>query len=265
MIHIPEMMRVITRSVLLLSVILSVGCQRNPKEVKQMVKPKYTLDSAMLTVQYVTGQFDPKLKSNFTEIDTTHADRPGLYLLSETYEAFKKMWSAAKSENVDLVIRSATRNFIAQKNIWERKWQGSTRLSDGTYASDIESLDERSLKILLYSSMPGTSRHHWGTDIDMNSFNNAYFESGSGLKVYEWLTTHAKDYGFFQPYTSKESGRTGYEEEKWHWSYSPISDELTEYCKENLSNKMIEGFEGSETAEEIDVLSNYVLGIDSLK
>ena len=31
--------------------------------------------------------------------------------------------------------------------------------------------------------MPGTSRHHWGTDIDFNSVDPAYFKTATGIKV----------------------------------------------------------------------------------
>ena len=37
-------------------------------------------------------------------------------------------------------------------------------------------------EIMKYSSMPSTSRHHWGTDIDLNSLENSYFEKGEGKK-----------------------------------------------------------------------------------
>ena len=76
---------------------------------------------------------------------------------------------------------------------------------------------ERARMILTYSSMPGTSRHHWGTDMDLNKDNNGYFATGEGLKVYEWLQAHAHEYGFCQPYTPKGPNRPeGYNEEKWH-------------------------------------------------
>ncbi|NJK84501.1 MAG: M15 family metallopeptidase [Saprospiraceae bacterium] len=51
-----------------------------------------------------------------------------------------------------------------------------------TAAATTPNPQERALKILKYSSMPGTSRHHWGTDIDLNSFSNSYFEQGEGKK-----------------------------------------------------------------------------------
>ncbi len=75
--------------------------------------------------------------------------------------------------------------------------------------------------ILLYSSMPGTSRHHWGTDFDINELKNSYYDKGDGKIVYTWLKQHAHKYGFCQPYT--KGRKKGYEEEKWHWSYIPVA------------------------------------------
>jgi len=212
--------------------------------------------------EYVMGHFDPAQDDRFVEVDIAYADRAGLLLRVECYEAFVRMSKAAKEEGLDLQIRSATRNFDYQKRIWQKKWMGETILSDDTKASDIEDHKTRALKILLYSSMPGTSRHHWGTDIDLNSFDNRYFESGPGLNVYEWLTKNASSFGFCQPYTSKGRGRSGYEEEKWHWSFVPLSNDLTEYCRRHMTNLDIEGFDGSHVAEDVDMITNYVLGID---
>jgi LAS superfamily LD-carboxypeptidase LdcB len=111
--------------------------------------------------------------------------------------------------------------------------------------------------------MPGTSRHHWGTDIDLNAFTNTYFESGAGYKIYQWLLTNAASYGFCQPYTKKGVNRpSGYEEEKWHWSYLPISVALTQQAAQTLTDDQIKGFKGAEVAETIKVVQNYVLGIE---
>jgi len=217
-----------------------------------------------ITTDYVMGKYEPNAHQDFTLIRAEHADREGMYVRKEAYEAFQKMYDHALKDGHRLIIRSAARNFNYQKGIWERKWKGETILSDGTKASDISDRKGRAKKILLYSSMPGTSRHHWGTDIDLNSFNNEYFKQGAGGKIYDWLKTHAATYGFCQPYTDKASGRTGYEEERWHWSYQPIAKDLTRYSKEHLSNQMITGFLGDEAAQEIDVVTNYILGISSV-
>ena len=177
---------------------------------------------------------------------------------------FKKLHAAAQKEGINLVIRSAARNFDYQKGIWERKWNGETILSSGENAKiQYPDAKSRALKILEYSSMPGTSRHHWGTDIDVNSFENSWFESGEGLKLFNFMETTGKSFGFCRPYTRKDASRPeGYNEEKWHYSYMPISKHYTDFAEKHLNNSLIKGFLGSEVANEIDVVNNYVLGIN---
>ncbi len=246
---------------LLIAVLFS--CKSEDPEgmmLPEVIEPTPAMDQERM--DYIMGHFDPATHPDFILIEEKYADRSGLYLHKEAYADFIKMHDAAEADGVDLQIRSATRNFDYQKGIWERKWNGTTTLSDGTKASDIADSNERALKILLYSSMPGSSRHHWGTDVDFNSFSNSYFESGKGLKEYEWLTENGPSYGFCQSYTDKTEGRTGYEEEKWHWTYMPISKELTDYAAEYMTDDMIQGFAGSETAPVIHVVQNYVLGIN---
>lgn len=213
---------------------------------------------------YIMGKFDPKTHPDFILIEEKYADRAGMYMHKVAYEAFQDMTAAAAEDSVQLVIRSAARNFDYQKGIWERKWTGVTKVSGGEdLAATTPDPTERALKILRYSSMPSTSRHHWGTDIDMNSFENSYFEQGYGKKVYDWLTANAPSYGFCQTYTPKGKERpNGYNEEKWHWSYLPIAQHLTTLAKDSLTNEMIQGFKGAETAVAIDVVQKYVLGIN---
>ena len=229
----------------------------------EMVRNALPLPEPDWTLSDIMGKFEPASDSSFVLVDRTYADREGLYLRRETYEAFKKMHNAAQSDDVNLVIRSATRNFESQKRIWEGKWSGETQLESSLKASDIKSKVERAQAILRYSSMPGTSRHHWGTDIDLNAFNNAYFEHGDGMKEYRWLVTNADKYGFCQPYTAKGQLRpNGYEEEKWHWSYLPLATGLLQSAKSLLQDELISGFEGAEVAASLGIVQHYVLGIN---
>ena len=65
--------------------------------------------------------------------------------------------------------------------------------------------------------MPSTSRHHWGTDIDINGFDDYFSEENKKAnKEYRWLVINAPKFDFFQVYTEKGEGkrRTGYNEEK---------------------------------------------------
>jgi LAS superfamily LD-carboxypeptidase LdcB len=213
------------------------------------------------TIAYVMGRFDPSSHPDFVLVDSQYADRKGMYLRRDTYAAFLRMREHAERDGIVLQIRSATRNFQYQKKIWEDKWTGTRLIESGeNLAETTPDPKARALKILRYSSMPGSSRHHWGTDIDINNFENDWFTSGEGLKLYNWMKANAGTYGFCQPYTA---GRPhGYLEERWHWSYMPVSAPLTAFAREHLRNEMIDGFLGSETAVSIDIVNKYVLGIN---
>jgi D-alanyl-D-alanine carboxypeptidase len=170
-----------------------------------------SVDTALrYSKEELLGRFDPARHPDFVKIEAEHTDKPNIYMRAQAYNAYLKMASAAKKEGVDIRIISATRNFDYQKGIWEKKW----KREQYTGRTDLEKVKD----ILKYSSMPGTSRHHWGTDVDFNSVELSYFASGPGKKLYEWLVKNGATYGFAQTYTSKADGRTGFEEEKWHWS-----------------------------------------------
>ena len=250
----------ITSFFFVLMVCLS-ACKQESKDQEKAA----SLPPIEYSADYIMGKFDPVTHPDFEIIPIQYADRDSLFLRKDALADFIRMHDAAMKDSIKLVIRSATRNFKSQKNIWERKWNGTTILSDGiNAATDISDPKERALKILEYSSMPSTSRHHWGTDIDLNAFNNKWFESGKGLKLYTWMLNNAHQFGFCQPYTEKGEERPdGYNEEKWHWSYTPVSRPLLEQAKSKLKNEMILGFLGHEQAVAIDVISKYVLGINS--
>ncbi len=229
--------------------------------VDKIVEKTEDTTSIPLDLEYIMGRFDPSKHPDFVIIADQYADKKGMYLRKDTYKAFIAMYEHAKKDGVNLQIRSATRNFYSQKSIWEAKWSG-TRTIEGGENLSVTTPDpkERALKILRYSSMPGSSRHHWGTDIDLNNLENDWFNEGEGLTMYNWLKKHASEYGFCQVYSA---GRPyGYFEERWHWSYTPVSAKLTAYAKAHLKNEMIDGFLGSESAPMIDIVKHYVLGIN---
>ena len=227
-------------------------------EEPEMEYPSY------VTLDYVMGKTNPAINDTFQLIDIKHADREGLYLRKDAYAAFVEMYNQAEKAGIRLIIRSAMRNFDYQKGIWENKWNGITTLSDGSNAlTDYPDPVDRAIKILEYSAMPSTSRHHWGTDIDLNSFTNEWFESGDGAILYDWMLNHASEYGFCQPYTAKDENRPeGYNEEKWHWSYMPVSNILTQFAEEHFEDEYVTGFEGAGTATTIGVKEKYILGIN---
>ena len=221
-------------------------------------KPQEETETEMsnpdVTKDFLLGKFDYKTDERFVLVDKKWADKE-IYLQKKTYEAFLKMAEQAKKDGIDLKIVSGTRNFNEQKAIWEKKWKSNEK--------KIKKNKENALKILSFSSMPSTSRHHWGTDIDINSVEEDYFQDEKGKKIYRWLVENASKYGFCQVYSNKKNGkRTGYNEEVWHWSYMPLSNYYLENYIKNITFKDITGFIGSESAKEIDMIKNYVQGVD---
>ena len=136
----------------------------------------------------------------------------------------------------------------------EQKWQKTTSHQGAA----------RAKHILQYNSMCGTSRHHWGTELDFNSPKLEYWNSVEGKKVYQWLCENAHKYGFYQPYTKKggEGGReTGYNEEKWHWSYYPLANEYMEKYRELIKEEDLKGFLGEKHVSDLNIIEHYVFGV----
>lgn len=206
--------------------------------------------SEEISKEFLLGKLNYRHENEFLKVNNEHTSR-ALYLNRETYWAFVKMFRAAKADGIELKIVSGARSFEHQKAIWERKWKNY---------KDLDPLS-RSRKILEFSSMPATSRHHWGTDIDLNNLENSYFEEGKGKVEYEWLVKNAPRFGFYQVYTSKGSGRTGYSEEKWHWSYLPLSRHYLQAYNDTIQYSDITGFEGAHLAEAQEMIAAYVNGI----
>ena len=230
-----------------------------PSTINPATTPKHPINQ-----NFVMGKFTPKQHPNFVKIAPQYANRTGLYLQKEAYDAFKRMHADAKKAGINLQIRSASRNFDYQKGIWERKWTGQTKVSGQNLAKTQANAVQRAKTILRYSSMPGSSRHHWGTDIDLNSFNNGWFSQGKGLQLYTWLTNNAAQYGFCQVYSSKGTQRrTGYEEEKWHWSYLPLARQYTRFAQHNIRSEYFAGFKGAETAKEVKIVEHYMLSVNT--
>lgn len=200
------------------------------------------------------GDIDPS--EIFVEIPADWASRPGMYAEPDTFEAFARMREAAAADGVSLKVLSAFRSFDHQRSIWNRKWQ--EREANG----DLSQPEARARDIMRYSSMPGTSRHHWGTDLDLNDLTNGYFDTAEGKRVYDWMKANAAEYGFCEVYSARDGKReTGYEPERWHWSFIPTASRyLAAYVE--AGKRDLGGFDGEDAAEEVKWFDDYVLGIN---
>lgn len=232
---------------------LRIDPEASPEEKKKIMD--------IINKKYLTGRFDPSKDPRFSKVASkflVYANRL-VYMRTEAMEKFLEMRAAALKEGVALKIMSATRPFNVQKAIWERKWLGKQKVN-GKFVPQNAPGKDKAIQILEWNSMPSTSRHHWGTDIDINNVDPEYWAATKGKKEYEWLIANAPSYGFCQVYSA---GRPyGYQEEKWHWSYIPLAKKFTEEYKKQINDKDIGGFMGAESAIEIGIVKKYVLGIN---
>lgn len=150
-------------------------------------------------------------------------------LQKEVWHAYEKMQNAAKSEDINIQVVSGYRSYNRQKTIYEAKYRTFTR--EGMTPEKAIS------EILKYSTLPGTSRHHWGTEMDIIDANQPqpasvleeehYHADGVYSKMKAWLDEHAESFGFYEVYTNEED-RKGFQYEPWHFSYKAISVPMLE-------------------------------------
>lgn len=242
-----------------LLILNSPHSQSNENLTKQVKKLKSDLE--LLSASHLHGKFEPSILNDFATVDSQFCFKPS-YLLREVYEAFLKMAEAAKKDSIELKIISATRTFDSQKLIWENKWRGKVKIDGQKLTTTYKNTLRRAYKILEYTAPPGFSRHHWGTEIDLNAVEDEFFNTPEGEKMYSWLRIHAGEFGFCQTYTPKDlRNGLGFNEEKWHWSYSRIADSLQSEMVRTFQKTMISDFLGFKEVRKINLLNDYILSI----
>lgn len=169
-------------------------------------------------------------------VELQSRDQRQFLLEPQTAQAFTRMQQAAASDGISIAICSAYRSFNRQQQLWDAKANGQRPLLDSHSRplTDLQSMDENTLlqTILLWSALPGTSRHHWGTDLDLfddsaiqrqqlQLINAEYQVAGPCFKMQQWLDSNAADYGFYRPFQPHLSGTSP---ELWHYSYYPVAE-----------------------------------------
>ncbi|MET0279699.1 MAG: M15 family metallopeptidase [Steroidobacteraceae bacterium] len=150
---------------------------------------------------------------------------------------FLEMRSAAAVHGIDLVPVSSFRGFERQLAIWNGKCRGERPLLDVQgQPLDAATLDADALvaAILVWSALPGASRHHWGTDFDaidraalpagyqVQLIPQEYALGGVFERLGQWLDGHAAQFGFYRPYST---WRGGSQPEPWHLSHGPVASQ----------------------------------------
>lgn len=128
-----------------------------------------------------------------------------------TLLAYQKLYEAAKSQNIDLIIFSAYRSYEKQMSLWEK------------------SLDPNNK----YLALPGHSEHQTGLAIDVSVKEIGLTNNFSNSKAYTFLNENIHKYGFIFRYPKDKTNITGYNYESWHLRY--VGDIAREIKTENLT------------------------------
>jgi LAS superfamily LD-carboxypeptidase LdcB len=150
--------------------------------------------------------------------------------------AFGALKAAAARAGIALRAVSTFRDFERQLLLWNEKFRGRRPVLDrGARPLDLSQMSDEQIvrAILHWSALPGASRHHWGTEIDVIDeraqpaggpvalLPAEFAPGGPYARLDGWLGEHAGRFGFFRPY---DADRGGVQPEPWHLSYAPVAD-----------------------------------------
>ena len=191
--------------------------------------PRPDMNSIPLpTAAVLTGRDD-----NF--IDHERLERP---VHRDMVAAWQALAEDARAAGFELAIASGYRDYFRQLEIWNQKAAGIRPVFDAHgVALDLAVLDDwdKAQAILRWSALPGASRHHWGTDVDV--YDRAAVatdyrvqltveesaDAGPFGALHRWLDERidaGRAHGFFRPYACD---RGGIAPERWHLSYAPLA------------------------------------------
>jgi LAS superfamily LD-carboxypeptidase LdcB len=204
----------------------------------------------MQTTDIVTGSTEMHL----VDLDSSFYEASNILVHREVVEPLQQLRNAAIDAGFDLAICSGFRSFERQLTIWNSKASGSRPIINASgHILDIETLSPWELvqAILRWSALPGASRHHWGTDLDIydRSVMPEGYQiqlipdevEGSGLfaPMHNWLDgiLNSNQSQFYRPYNVDLGGIAP---ERWHISYRPLAKVYTDQLtKELLQARLI--------------------------
>jgi len=193
-------------------------------------------------------------------------DDLGAALHPAVVEPFLALREAAAGAGIELEICSGFRDFEAQCRIWNLKYRGERPCYDARgNIREIASLGAGELidAILVWSALPGASRHHWGCDIDVidraalppdyrvRLLPDEVEPGGVFHRMHLWLEENAARCGFFRPYREY---RGGVYPEPWHLSYAEVAVPAMALLSEELIAAAIRTSDMLGAAEVLDRL-----------
>lgn len=183
-----------------------------------------------------------------------HSPELGCRLHPETLAAVLDLRARAATFDFDLRIASSFRSFERQLLIWNNKALGLRPVLDSCGAPlDLHCLTarEKVFAILRWSALPGASRHHWGTDLDVYDAASIAADyqvqltvaetenDGPFARFHRWLDVELQrgTCQFYRPYAED---RGGIAPEPWHLSYAPLAKNYAQLFTQEMLREQLE-------------------------
>lgn len=138
----------------------------------------------------------------------TSGSESSKYLDKRIIEPFEKMCKAAAEDGVTLISVSAYRSYNYQQNLYNRRVERCMR-EDGL---NEEAAKKKAATIV---AVPGTSEHHLGLAVDINSVETSF----ENTAAFRWLQKNAENYGFIMRFPKDKQSITKIIYEPWHYRY----------------------------------------------
>jgi LAS superfamily LD-carboxypeptidase LdcB len=226
----------------------------------------------------MTNALNPLEVTGRARTHVRQAWRPRFAAQPAVADAFLAMREQALRDGIDLLPCASFRPFEAQLRNWNRKFAGEAALHDRDGRPREHGLltpPELVHAILGWTALPGASRRHWGTDIDV--YDRAAMPPGYRLKLlpeevapggmfahlHAWLDIHMAGFGFFRPY---RSDRGGMYPAPWHLSHAASARRAREALDPALLARVIGEADMAGRGLVLDMLpalyARYVLNAD---
>lgn len=143
------------------------------------------------------------------KIKAAYARDVGMLYDARAVSYLNAMCAAAEKDGVNLLVISSFRTNARQTTLYNNQVKKQK-------ANHPDWSDEQVKKYAAtISAYPGTSEHELGLAVDFNSVE----ESFENTKQFQWLKTHAAEYGFIMRYAKEKQDITGVIYEPWHYRY----------------------------------------------
>ena len=211
------------------------------------------MPNILFTPAMLTGKTHVHLEPLACPLSANH------FLHKDALKAFQALQKSAVKNGFNLQPASSFRDFQRQQLIWNSKFNGERKVHDDQGATlDLSVLSDwrKAQAILRWSALPGASRHHWGTEIDVFDPDLLpteqrlqlepweYERGGYFYELSQWLRQNLSHFDFTLPFVNnlsdKEIGC-----EPWHISYLPVAEQA---AKQFTPELLLAAWENEEIA-----------------